>query len=80
MFTLLHRRSAARRETGRDERGMTTAEYAVGTVGATLVAGVLIPVVPPIVERWYRLLLDALLSPFSDGGLPSIFFQVPLPW
>lgn len=43
----------------RDERGMTTAEYAVGTVAAASFAGVLIKILtdPSIAQEILRLLL-----------------------
>lgn len=44
---------------GRDERGMTTAEYAVGTVGAVTAAGVLITIFS---QPWFRDLIIALIK------------------
>lgn len=41
------------------ERGMTTAEYAVGTVGAVTAAGTLIWVFQ---QEWFRKLLMALIE------------------
>lgn len=43
----------------RDERGMTTAEYAVGTVGAVTAAGALIWIFQ---EPWFRELLMAVIK------------------
>ncbi len=43
----------------RDERGMTTAEYAVGTVGAVTAAGALITIFS---QPWFRELLIALIK------------------
>lgn len=42
-----------------DERGMTTAEYAVGTVGAVTAAGALIWIFQ---EPWFRELLMAVIK------------------
>lgn len=53
----------------RDERGMTTAEYAVGTVAAASFAGVLI-----------KILTDPSLIPFIANLLRALlqaFMQVP---
>ncbi|HLQ82100.1 MAG TPA: DUF4244 domain-containing protein [Bacillota bacterium] len=43
----------------RDERGMTTAEYAVGTVGAVTAAGTLIWIFQ---QDWFRELLMAIIK------------------
>lgn len=42
----------------RDERGMTTAEYAVGTVGAVTAAGALITIFQ---QDWFQDLLMAII-------------------
>jgi len=43
----------------RDERGMTTAEYAVGTVGAACMGGILIIVCQ---DDWWLNLVQAILD------------------
>lgn len=52
-------RPGSRPDAERDERGMTTAEYAVGTVGAVTAAGALIWIFQ---EPWFRELLMAVIK------------------
>lgn len=49
---------------GRRERGMTTAEYSVGTLGACTIAGVLVKVGQ---SEWFGKLVEDLIS-----KIPSI--------
>lgn len=58
---------------GRDERGMTTAEYAVGTVAAVGFAGVLIKVLTSPELRELILQLILALIQFFLGQLPTLF-------
>lgn len=57
--------AAERSRRARDERGMTTAEYAVGTVAAASFAGVLIKVLTdPQVQQLLLNLLQTILKHF----------------
>jgi len=44
---------------GRDERGMTTAEYAVGTVGACGLGGVLVQIAQ---SEWFATLVQTIIG------------------
>ncbi|WP_425308037.1 DUF4244 domain-containing protein [Ammonicoccus fulvus] len=57
----------------RDERGMTTAEYAVGTVAAVGFAGVLIKILTSEEVREIILQLILALIQFFLGQLPTVF-------
>ncbi len=70
----------------RDERGATTAEYSVGTIGAVLVAGVVFRVLAPFAEELGSHLIDvdriwAIVSEALNvpGGLRRLLPRV-LPW
>lgn len=53
----------SRRATRRDERGMTTSEYAVGTVGACGVGGILYQLAQ---SDWFTNLLQDVISQVTD--------------
>lgn len=62
------RRPARRGEsdTVRDERGMTTSEYAVGTVGACTVGGVLVQIAQ---SDWFNSMITGLFNKIPTLGL-----------
>lgn len=62
------RRPARRDESGtaRDERGMTTSEYAVGTVGACTVGGVLVQIAQ---SDWFNSMITGLFNKIPTLGL-----------
>lgn len=57
----------------RNQRGMTTAEYAVGTVASVTVVGILISILN---SSAFKELLQALLKVIFEL-LPQIFTQLP---
>ncbi len=57
----MHRLFTSRR---RDERGMSTAEYAVGTIGACSVGGILVEVAQ---SDWFQNVVKGIFE-----GIPSI--------
>ena len=57
----MHRLFTPRR---RDERGMSTAEYAVGTIGACSVGGILVEVAQ---SDWFQNVVKGIFE-----GIPSI--------
>lgn len=61
MHTLITR--IARRAARRNERGMTTSEYAVGTVGACGVGGVLYELAS---SGWFQNLLEGVIGKVTD--------------
>ncbi len=56
----------ARRRTRQDERGMTTSEYAVGTVGACTVGGVLVQIAQ---SDWFNAMVKGLFEKIPTLGL-----------
>lgn len=63
------RRTTRRDESGaarRDERGMTTSEYAVGTVGACTVGGVLVQIAQ---SDWFNNMITGLFNKIPTLGL-----------
>lgn len=63
-------RVTSRARRSHDDRGMTTAEYAVGTVAAATLAGILIKVfTDPRVQQLLLELLLWLLKHFTGFGL-----------
>ena len=52
----------------RDETGMATSEYAVGTIGACGVACVLLSLRPELVD-FFRNIIEAAFSPIITGLL-----------
>ena len=59
-------RRSTRRPTRRDERGMTTSEYAVGTVGACTVGGVLVQIAQ---SDWFNNMLKGFFDKIPSLGL-----------
>ena len=59
-------RFPTRRPTRRDERGMTTSEYAVGTVGACTVGGVLVQIAQ---SDWFNNMLKGFFDKIPTLGL-----------
>ncbi len=55
---------AARRSASRDERGMSTSEYAVGTLGACTIGGVLVKIGQ---SDWFGELVRDVL-----GNIPNL--------
>jgi len=60
--------TVARRHRGRDERGMVSAEWAVGIIAAVAIAGVLLSVVTsgPVEDAILRFILQVIKA-FSGG-------------
>ncbi|MDF1704779.1 MAG: DUF4244 domain-containing protein [Aeromicrobium sp.] len=59
-------RIPTRRPRRRDERGMTTSEYAVGTVGACTVGGVLVQIAQ---SDWFNSMIKGVFEKIPTLGL-----------
>ncbi|GAA1747183.1 DUF4244 domain-containing protein [Aeromicrobium alkaliterrae] len=54
-----------RRPTRRDESGMTTSEYAVGTIGACTVGGVLVQIAQ---SEWFNNMIQSVFDKIPTLG------------